>query len=153
MIIILFKFSSKIYRIKKRAKSKPLPLFVKDLKMAKELSEINDSQIKILKSKWPGKYTFVLRRKKVIKLYGQDKNTVALRIPNYKFLNSLLKKINKPLVQTSVNISNSPALIRIDDIIKQFGKSNILIIDAGNLKKSQSSKIVNLIGEHLTRLR
>ena len=54
----------KIYKIKKRPKSKPLAVFVKDFKMAKELAEINENQEKILKNKWPGKYTFVLERKK-----------------------------------------------------------------------------------------
>jgi L-threonylcarbamoyladenylate synthase len=34
----------KIYKIKKRPKLKPLAVFVKDLKMAKELAEINEKQ-------------------------------------------------------------------------------------------------------------
>ena len=86
----------KIFKIKKRPKLKPLPIFVKDIKMAKELAEINKEQEKILKKYWPGKYTFILKRKPNIKLYGVHKNTIAIRIPKYKFLNNLLKKINKP---------------------------------------------------------
>ncbi|MCX6718148.1 MAG: L-threonylcarbamoyladenylate synthase [Candidatus Staskawiczbacteria bacterium] len=133
----------RIYKIKKRSKTKPLPVFVKDFKMAKELAEIDEKHAKALKSKWPGKYTFILNKKKV-KLYGTDKNTIALRIPKYKFLNDLLKKINKPLVQTSVNISGNSTLAKISDIIEQFGKYDIIIIDAGNLKKSKPSKIIDL---------
>ena len=64
----------KIYKIKKRPKSKPLAVFVEDFKMAFELAEIDEKQKKILKQKWPGKYTFVLRRK-------YEKGTIALRIP------------------------------------------------------------------------
>ena len=77
---------AKIYKIKKRPESKPLAVFVKDLKMAKGLADINEKQEKSVKSKWPGKYTFVLNRKK-IKLYDGGKNTIALRLPKYKFLN------------------------------------------------------------------
>ncbi|MFA5948579.1 MAG: L-threonylcarbamoyladenylate synthase [Candidatus Gracilibacteria bacterium] len=143
----------KIYKIKKRLKSKPLPVFVKDIKMAKELAEINKKQIKILKTKWPGKYTFVLERKNKIKLYGIDKNTIALRVPKYKFLNVLLKKINKPLGQTSVNISGQPSLTKISDIIKQLGKLDILAVDAGNLKKSKPSKIIDLTNNKTKILR
>ena len=85
----------KIYKIKKRPKQKPLAVFVKDFKIAKELAEINKEQEKILKKKWPGKYTFVLRRKFTEvrpprKLYGVDKKTIALRIPKYNFLNLIL---------------------------------------------------------------
>ncbi len=134
----------KIYKIKKRAKSKPLAIFVKDLKMAKELAEIDKNQEKIIKKKWPGKYTFVLKSKN---------GTVALRIPKNKFLNDLLKKINKPLVQTSVNLSGKPVLTKISDIIKQFDKSDILIIDGGNVKNNKSSKIIDLTNNKIKILR
>lgn len=143
----------KIFKIKKRPKSKPLAVFVKDLKMAKELAEIGEREIKIIKKKWPGKYTFILQRKKGIKIYGKAKNTIALRIPKYKFLNDLIKKINKPLVQTSVNISNNPPLTKISDIIEQFSKFDILVIDGGNLRKPKPSKIIDLSQDKIKILR
>lgn len=141
----------KIFKIKKRAKSKPLPVFIKDIKMAKDLAEIDDRQEKILKKYWSGKYTFILKQNSCdigsrTKLYGVDKKTIALRIPKYKFLNNLLKKINKPLAQTSVNISGQPPLNKIKDIITSFeSKKNKpdLIIYGGNLK-SHPSKIIDL---------
>jgi len=163
---------SKIYKIKNRPKTKLLPVFVKDLKMAKQLAEISPQQLKILKLKWPGKYTFVLpahvcschsgldpesRNAESVytldsRLRGND-NTIALRIPNYKPLNDLLKKINKPLAQTSVNISGQNPLTKSADIEAQFKNQKILFIDAGNLKKSKPSKIIDLTGDRLTKLR
>lgn len=128
----------KIYKIKKRSKLKPLAVFVKDIKMAKELAEISKEQEKILKNKWPGKYTFVLNRK-------DGKGTIALRIPKYKLLNDLLKKINKPLAQTSVNISGKETLFKTEDIKEQFKKQkDLLFFDAGNLPKRKSSAIIDL---------
>ncbi|MEK7658419.1 MAG: L-threonylcarbamoyladenylate synthase [Patescibacteria group bacterium] len=139
----------KIFKIKKRPKSKPLAVFVKDLKMAKEIAEIDARQEKILKKHWPGKYTFILKTAEDgLPLFGVDKNTIAIRIPKYKFLQGLLKKINKPLAQTSVNISGKPPLIKISDIIEQFKKYDILIIDGGNLKKSKPSKIIDLTNKN-----
>lgn len=146
----------KIYKIKKRPKSKPLPVFVRDFKMAKELAEINEKQTKTIKAKWPGKYTFVLKVKSLkseVKIYGINKNTIALRIPKYKFLNSLLKEINRPLVQTSVNISGQPSLNKIGDIINQLNKQDVLIIDGGNLKKSNPSKIIDLTNKAIKIIR
>jgi len=134
----------RIYKIKKRAKSKPLPLFVSSIKKAKEFAEIDIKEEKILKKYWPGKYTFVLKRKKGLKLYDGAKDTIALRIPKHSFLNMLSKKINKPLVQTSVNISDQAPLLKISDIIEQFGKLDILLIDSGNIKKGKPSRIVDL---------
>ena len=144
----------KIFKIKKRPKLKPLPIFVKDIKMAKELAEINKEQEKILKKYWPGKYTFILKRKPNIKLYGVHKNTIAIRIPKYKFLNNLLKKINKPLAQTSVNISGEPPFAKIEDIVERFGKNkDVLIINARNFKISKPSKIIDLTNENKRILR
>lgn len=147
----------KIYKIKKRPKSKPLPVFVKDIKMAKQLAEIDNgpASAKGYGVAKPGKITFIFKRKNNIKLYDGGKGTIALRIPKYKALNDLLKKINRPLAQTSVNISGQPAMNKITDITKQFGATSgaVLIIDAGNLPKNKPSKIVDLTGKVLTRIR
>ncbi|MBI2049972.1 MAG: threonylcarbamoyl-AMP synthase [Candidatus Staskawiczbacteria bacterium] len=148
----------KIFKIKKRPKQKPLPVFVKNLKMAKSMAVINKEQEKIIRRYWPGKYTFVLKSKikpQKLKLYGVAKDSVALRVPKHYFLQKLLKKINRPLVQTSVNISGRPTLVKISDIIKKFKKNKPqpdLIIDAGFLK-NKPSKIIDLTSGHLTRIR
>jgi len=151
----------KLFKIKKRQKNKPVPIFVKDLKMAKEFAKIDAKQERFLKSAWPGKITAVLKRKQTkTKLYGVDKKTIGLRIPRYGLVNELLQKTNKPLSGTSANISGEPASTRIKEVIKQFtpvrDKSLTgfkeqkwqpdLIIDAGNLKSSRPSGIVDLTG-------
>lgn len=148
---------AKIYKIKKRSRSKPLPVFIFSIKQAKKIAEISKEQEKILKKYWPGKYTFILELKdsslRGTKVTKQSK--IAIRIPNHKFLLSLLKKINKPLAQTSVNISGQPPLTKISEIIAVFGsKPGIdLIFDGGNLKKLKPSQVFDLTQENLTRLR
>src|SRR3989344_3421860 len=149
----------KIYNIKKRPKSKPLSLFVKDFKMASEIAVIDEKQAKILKKFWPGKYTFILKRKQMdvgrLSIYGVKKETIAIRIPNHPFLKKLLKKVNRPLVQTSVNISTQEPLNNREAILATFEKSKLvgLIIDDGNTRNAQPSKIVDLTARNLTRIR
>lgn len=144
---------SKIYSLKQRKTSKPLPIFVNNIKNAKQIAEINPSQEKLLEKYWPGKYTVVVKRKKGIKLHDGGRETVALRVPKYLFLNKLLAVINKPLVQTSVNISDSPFLYKIKEIENQFGDKGVLIIDGGDLKKSKPSVILDLTKEKIKILR
>lgn len=137
-----------VFKIKKRPKRKPIPIFVKDLKQVKKLAKINKDQEKILKSVWPGKVTLVLKRKKTkTKLYGVDKKTIALRIPKYRLVIELLKKLNCPLTGTSANISGNPASTKIKEIISQFKNQKHqpdFIIDAGNLKPSKASKVIDI---------
>lgn len=144
----------KIYKIKKRPRSKPFPVFVKNFKAAKDLAKIDEKQEKIIKKYWPGKTTFVLIKKEKIQLYDGGKDTIALRVPKHKFLNSLLNKINKPLVQTSVNISGQRTLSKSKEITGQFKKlKDVLFIDAKDLPKSRPSAIIDLTKNNIKILR
>ncbi len=144
----------KIFKIKKRQKGKWLPVFIKDLKSAKNIAKIDKKQERFLKSVWPGKTTVVLRRKKGTKIYGVDKDTIALRIPNYALLDKLLGKIKKPLVQTSANISGKKPLNDGKETIKQFKKDKPdLIISVGRLKSVKPSKVIDIIGSKAKTLR
>ena len=150
----------KIFKIKKRPLEKPLPLFVKDIKMAKVFAKIGPQQEKFLKIIWPsgshfqknesskGKVTVILEgRKTKEKIYGTRKDTIALRIPCYQPLNLLLNQLDFPLAQTSANISGKPASGRIKEIIKEFKEQENqpdLIINAGNLPHNKPSTIIDL---------
>jgi L-threonylcarbamoyladenylate synthase len=129
----------KIFKIKKRKKGKEIPIFVKDLKMAKKLAKIEKSEEEFLKKVWPGKVTVILKKK--------NQGKIGLRIPKYRLVNLLLEKLKKPLTGTSANISGRPASTEIKKIIKQFENQKIkpdLIVDAGNLKPAKPSTVIDL---------
>jgi len=137
----------KIFKVKKRAKNKILPVFVKDLKMAKKLAKINKSQEEILKMSWPGKITAILKRKKSKKqIFGVDKETIALRVPNFPPLNFILENLDFPLSATSANLSGFPPSNDPSEIKKIFlNKKEIdLIVDGGKLPSSKPSVILDL---------
>ncbi len=136
---------NKIFKIKKRNNKKPLPLFVKSITGARKIAKINKKQESFLKKMWPGKITVILE-KKPKKIYGVDKKTIALRIPNYKPLNLLLDQINIPLSQTSANISKENPAKTAKEVFRNFNNQKHkpdLIIDGGFLK-NRPSKIIDL---------
>lgn len=146
----------RLFQIKKRKTKKPLPIFVKDINAAKGIAFIDREQENFLKKIWPGKITVIFKKKKGTKIYGADKKTIGLRIPNYRLVNNLLKKLNFPLTGTSANISGKPASTKIKELINQFKKQNVrpdLIIDAGNLKKSLPSTIIDLTSRKIKIIR
>jgi len=141
----------RLFKIKKRDSKKPIPIFIKDIKMAKKFALIDKNREKFLKMIWPGKVTVVLKRKKE-EIYGVDKKTIALRIPKYKFINILLEKLNKPLTGTSANISGKPSSTKIKEVLKHFENKNFsdqpdLIFEAGDLPKNRPSVIVDLTSD------
>lgn len=140
----------RLFKIKKRQKGKPIPIFVKDIKTAKKLAFIDEDQQKFLKKVWPGKITTVLVKREKTKIFGIGLKTVAIRIPNYKLINILLEKLNRPLIGTSANISGKPASTKIQEVTAQFTKRSIkpdLVIDAGDIEKSNPSNIIDLTGK------
>lgn len=148
----------KIFKIKKRSLKKSIPIFVRNLKMAKKFALINKKQEKFLKKVWPGKVTVILKAKpKAKKLFKfgiiSSENKIGLRIPKYRLINSLLKKLNLPLTGTSANISGKSPSTKIKEVLKQFtlrqgsGQEKYqpdLIIDFGNLPKSKPSIVLDL---------
>ena len=138
----------KVFQIKQRSRKTPFPIFVKDIKMAKKLARIDKKQEKFLNTVWPGKTTVVLKRQKAkTKLYGVAKDTIALRIPDFKPVNFLSEKLKIPLVGTSANISGKPASGNLKEILSQFRNKEYqpdLVIDAGNLPKSKPSTVLDL---------
>ena len=127
-------------------------MFVKNIAMAKQFAEIHKNQEKFLKKVWPGKVTVILKRKnppKLAKELGAIK-TLGIRIPNHDLMQSILRKLNRPLAQTSVNISNKPAMARVQDMVELFSEKKYkpdLVIDAGVLPQSLPSKVIDYTGK------
>jgi len=146
----------KIFKIKKRPKNKSLPIFIKDINTVKKFAYVNKKQEKFLKDSWPGKTTLVLKRKGAkTKIYGVGKKTIAFRIPDLKLIKVLLKKINNPLAETSVNISGYSPAVNIREILDQFKNKKYqpdLIIDSGDLVNKPST-VIDLTVSPLTTLR
>ena len=49
-----------------------------------------------------------------------EEGTLGIRIPRHEFCERLLKKLGRPLVSTSANISGEPAPLNHDDIAKEI---------------------------------
>ena len=147
----------KLFQIKKRDFKKPIPVFVKDIEMAKQIAMVNEKQESFLKKVWPGKVTVILRAKIDFPqgVLGKDK-TIGLRVPDYASINALFNKINKPLSGTSANLAGEHSCLDINDVVVQFANEKLqpdLIVDAGILSSSQSSTVVDLTGKELKVLR
>lgn len=146
----------KIFEIKKRNKSKPLPVFVKDIKMAQKYTVISARQKEFLNEKWPGAATFVMRAKKGLSPLVYKKGTIAMRHPDYKLIIEILKLLKRPLAQTSANISGSPATTKVKEVLELFNGRNIqpdFVVDAGDLPKNKPSIIIDITSNKIKILR
>lgn len=86
------------------------------------------------------------------------KNTLSVRIPDFKITSLLAKELKMPFIATSANISGLPGSGDISKVLKQLGinKKNPnlsrrlgidLVLDAGVLPKKNPSTIIDLTGK------
>jgi L-threonylcarbamoyladenylate synthase len=138
----------KIFKIKKRPEDKPVPLLISDLEMAKKLSYFDKRVEKILLSIWPGTITVLLQAKGGVLPWPvtAGRQTIGLRIPDYKIAHFLTVKCGVPLVATSANISGKPSSNKISGVIAQFEKAGYkpdIIFNAGDLKHTEPSTVLD----------
>jgi len=140
----------RVFQIKGREKGKALPVFVKNITMAKRLARVSKEQEKFLKKVWPGKVTVVLESKGVLPIELKTQGKIALRIPNHKTVAALLRKTGVPLTGTSANVSGQPSCSSAAEVLAQFAQRKHkpdLVLDQGTLPKSKPSKIVDITGK------
>lgn len=138
----------KVFAIKGRELSKPMPIIVKNLVWADELAHISPRNQTILKKAWPGKFTAVLPKKNIVpNVVTSGTSSIGIRIPDCVFTDKLLGKFGYPLTATSANVSGHEPTNSIDKIVEIFSKRAVrpdLVLDAGVLPKSDPSIIVDL---------
>lgn len=139
----------RVFDIKKRNKKKAVPVFVKDIAMAKKYAVMDKDMEMFLQEIWPGKITVALTKKKksgLSEIVTADKKTVGLRIPNNKIISQILEKFNKPLTGTSANISGKQSTVKIEEIYNYFQDQETrpdLILNAGDLVWSNPSSVID----------
>lgn len=140
----------KLFAIKKRPERKPIPVIVDSIRMAKAVAEVDLKREKVLKSFWPGPFTFILKKKPIVSyLLTAGKNTIALRIPDSEFCKMMVSDFEGPVSATSANISGEEPSQDPREIIERFEKEEIqpdLFIDAGVLPESEPSTIIDITG-------
>lgn len=140
----------KIFKIKSRDDRKPLSVMVRDLEMAKKVAQIDSRLEKALNLIWPGAITVILpNREKLPEILTAGRFTIGLRVPDYKLSHLLAENMGRPYVATSANISGEIATTKIRSVLKYFeGRIHRpdLILDAGDLKFSQPSTVLDLTG-------
>ena len=132
----------RIFEIKKRSEEKKLPVIVADLKMAKNYAKFNKDSLKLAKAFWPGPLTLVLENKKKVSPLVADEK-IALRVSSNKVARMLSRKLGKPIVATSANISGKTNCYSIKEVLKQEVKAD-LYLDAGKLDRIIPSTIFDV---------
>lgn len=139
----------RLFRIRKRAKNKPVPALVDSVEMAEKFLEKipNDVLRDLISPFWPGALTIILNcnKKKVPALVRGGGSTLGVRMPDDKLTLDLIKGVGVPILGPSANFSNNKTpfkkseldenLIALTDFVLEGvskGEKTSTVIDCSN---------------------
>ncbi|MCL4406197.1 MAG: L-threonylcarbamoyladenylate synthase [Patescibacteria group bacterium] len=143
----------KIYRLRRRNRSKPMIILVGDLSQLSFFGVKMDSEMrKILNRFWPGKVSIVLPcRLDKFRYLHRGKQTLAFRLPALKSLRKFLM-LTGPLVAPSANIEGAAPAADLKEAQKYFGNEVDFYVDRGR-RDGQASALIDLSGKEIKVLR
>jgi L-threonylcarbamoyladenylate synthase len=141
----------RVFEIKGRDFKKPLSLAFHSIEQIKRYAEVDEKEELALKEKLPGPYTFILRNKKVSKRVTAGLDTVAVRIPDNRFVVGLVNETGVPIVTTSANLSGHVPALCLDDIPACMLGQLDFAVDAGMCGSGKPSVIINLLDGKILR--
>jgi len=139
-----------IFLTKERSLKKPLIVLINHLDMMEDLvNGIPDEAVLLMNKFWPGPLTLLFNKTELLpNIVTGGLPTVCIRMPDNKLTLEVIKKLKKPIVASSANISGRSSPMRLEDI-----KLNLPIIDGGICKYGVESTILSLITDVPTILR
>lgn len=133
----------KIFEIKRRSYSCPLPVAVANFDEIDKISYTNDLVKRVAKRFLPGPLTLILKKKdSVSSIVTSDLDKIAVRIPKNDVALDLLSRFG-PLTATSANIHSKKTSYVIKDLKMQFSSEISVYLDDGRLD-AKPSTIVDL---------
>jgi L-threonylcarbamoyladenylate synthase len=138
----------RLYAVKGRPLSKPLPLLLATAASASFVAEVTPLAHTLMNRFWPGAVTLVMRRRsdfRSVALAGGD--TVALRVPDHDLVRDIIRLLGEPITGTSANRSGARAPVVASEAAFQLGDMVSLVIDGGRAPGGVESTVVDITGE------
>ena len=140
-------YAYKIYEVKRRPRSKPLPVQT-TLKDVEEVAEPNEIARLLARKFWPGPLTIVMKaRPSVPKVVTAGTGKVGVRVPAHPFALRLLELVG-PLAVTSANLSGLKSPKSLNEVSVEAD----LAVDAGPVSGVPST-VVDVTGPKVSILR
>ena len=131
-------------------------LICHDLKdISKYTKPFDRKTFKTLKNALPGPFTFILNaNNNISKIFNSNKKEIGIRIPNHKFIRTLVEELNHPLICSSVNDEDEIVEYTTDPLIifERYENEVDAVIDYG-YGKNVASTVVDCTSNDLVLIR
>jgi L-threonylcarbamoyladenylate synthase len=136
----------RVYRLKKRAPRKPLPVLISDQSMLPQITTGDPLHLQRLVSQfWPGPLTIILKASAAVpdELLGR-KGTIGVRLTAHPWVRALVRELRFPITATSANVSGETPISDPDKAMGVFEGAVDLIVDGGKTQGLLPSTVLDL---------
>jgi L-threonylcarbamoyladenylate synthase len=146
---------AKIYRIKRRDRSKSISVFLKGAEQTKRVVDcVSPDAEKLMDKFWPGPLTLVFKctsSKLCVVLAKGDK--LGVRVSPSNLIARLLDETGVPITATSANISGKKSCVAANRVFYFFNGRVELIIDGGKSNVFLPSTVLDVSDEETSLIR
>jgi L-threonylcarbamoyladenylate synthase len=145
----------RVFQLKGRDPSNPIPVLVSDLLMLDALvTEISPLAKQLIASFWPGPLTLVLpARHDIPRPLINTRGGVGVRISSQPLARKLVGMFGRPITATSANPSGQPAARTAAQARAYFSGAVKIFVDGGKLTSSSPSTVAEVVGDKVAIIR
>ena len=144
----------RLFSVKGRDASKPLPMIAATAAMAKRFLRLDRYASALAGAFWPGPLTLVApSAARLAPGAASKRGESAVRVSPHAVAAALSKALGRPVVSTSANRSGRATAYDVPSVLADLGTLPDLVLDAGPLKKGPVSTVVRPSGGVMEILR
>lgn len=126
----------RLSKLKRRSRN-PFPLVVGSMNTVHRYFQMDEVSSKLAERYWPGPLTLLLKPLTPIHPLVEQDGKVGVRIPSNCLLLVILKRLKKPLIATSANLSGALPPIEIGEISNELLEKVDMVIEGGITSKNR----------------
>jgi len=134
----------RVFRVKSRDESKPLPMLIAESHHALKLVRADDRFWALAQAFWPGPLTIAAPAAPGTPKYLAPKGMVGVRLPDCPLARAIARAVGGAVTGTSANKSGRAGPVTVYDAIEQLGDEVDLYIDGGPALLAKPSTVVEL---------
>lgn len=124
----------RIRRIRRTDKNHNFTLVCSDLSEISLYARIDNWAYRLIKSRTPGPYTFILQATREVpkRLQNPRRKTIGLRVPDHAIVQAMLEALGEPIMSSTLTLpgDNTP-LTDVYEIEARIGHQIDMIVDGG----------------------
>lgn len=133
----------RLKRAKHRPETKPIPMMVSNVEQMKQVALVDERIEKIADKFLPGALTLVVNVKdSVDSAYTNGLSTIAIRIPDEKFILDVIDELNCPILVTSANQSGEKQHLQVMMCMNSFQK--LMVLYLGRVKHYRQVRLLTV---------